>query len=99
MLKQHKNERISTKVTAPIYHLLKKAADIKGSTINRFLIQAAVEKAETVIEQDKTIRLTLRDAEVFYGAIDNPPPPDEKLIDAIRKYRESFPDAENRKSD
>jgi len=96
MLQQRESERISAKVTAPIYRKLEKAAEIRGATISQFLVQAAVEKAELVIEQDKTIRLTMRDAEVFFEAIENPPPPNEKLLNAMREYQESFPDAENR---
>ena len=41
--------------------------------------------------QDKTIRLTMRDTEVFFDAIENPPLPNEKLLNAMMDYQESFP--------
>jgi len=38
----------------------------------------------------------MRDASVFFEAIENPPAPNNKLKDAMKKYRKSFSDAENR---
>ncbi len=99
MLRQRKSERISAKVAVPIYRKLEKAAEIRGATISQFLVQAAVEKAEVVIEQENTIRLTMRDAEVFFEAIENPPLPNDRLLNAMREYQESFPDAENRETE
>lgn len=96
MLQERKSGRISAAVSAPVYRKLEKAAEIRGTTISRFLVQAAVEKAELVIEQDMMIRLTEQDAEVFFEAVENPPLPNEKLLNAVKGYQEFFPNAENR---
>jgi uncharacterized protein (DUF1778 family) len=51
------------------------------------LIQAALEKAENIIEKDKMIYLSDRDAQVFFDALDNPPEPNTKLKSAFERYK------------
>ena len=63
------------------------AADLTGATLNQFLVQAALEKAEHIIEKDKLIQLSKNDAEVFFGALENPPEPNAKLMNAVKNYR------------
>jgi hypothetical protein len=43
-----------------------------------------------VIEEGNTIRLTAADAEKVFNAIENPPAPNEKLLAAVRDYRERW---------
>ena len=45
MSQQREFGRISAKVTAPIHRKPEKAAEITGAATNRFLTEAAVEKA------------------------------------------------------
>jgi hypothetical protein len=42
-------------------------------------VQAALEKAQIVIEKNRTINLTTRSAKVFFDAIEKPPKPTDKL--------------------
>jgi uncharacterized protein (DUF1778 family) len=39
------------------------AADLTGATLNQFLVQSALEKAESIIEKDKIIYLSNKDAQ------------------------------------
>ncbi len=93
-----KTERVSARVSAPVYETLSQAARLTGATLNQFIVQSALGKAQAVIEQEQVINMTMRDASAFFEAIENPPAPNNKLKVAMKKYRESFFDAENRSS-
>jgi len=43
-----------------------------------------------IFEKDQTIILSIKSANVFFNAIENPPKPSKKLEDAMKAYRESF---------
>lgn len=82
-----KNERITARVTEQVKDTLSTAADLTGATLNQFLIQAALEKAENIIEKEKAIYLSKKDAEVFFDALENPPEPSQKLRNAFQNYK------------
>ncbi len=82
-----KNERITARVSEQVKDTLTIAADLVGATLNQFLIQSALEKAENIIEKDKIIRLSNKDAQVFFNALDNPPEPNIKLKNAFENYK------------
>ena len=81
------NERITARVSEQIKETLIAAADLTGATLNQFLVQAALEKAERVIEKDKLIRLSQQDAEFFFDVLENPPEPNDKLTNAVKNYK------------
>lgn len=54
-----------------------------SATANRFLVQAALKKAQGIIEREGIIQLTLRDAAMFFGMLERPPKPKTKLRKAI----------------
>ena len=85
-----KNERITARVTEQVKNTLSIAANIMGATLNQFLIQAALEKAENIIEKDKIIYLTEEDIQLFFHALDNPPKPNKKLKNAFVVYKEKM---------
>ena len=85
-----KNERITARVSEQVKDTLTIAANITGATLNQFLIQAALEKAENIIEKDKIIHISLKDAKVFFDAIENPPAPNSKLKSAFNTYKQDF---------
>ncbi len=88
-------ERISARVPKHAYQALAHAAEISGATLNQFLVQAALEKAQIIIEKNRTIKLSTQSAKVFFDAIENPPTPKGKLKRAMKTYKESFSDAKN----
>jgi len=83
-----KTERISARVDERVYETLTRAAALVGSTVNQFLVQSALERAQSVIEEQDILRLSAKDSERFFHAIENPPPPNEKLLAAFRAHRE-----------
>ena len=82
-----KNERITARVSEQIKETLIAAADLTGATLNQFLVQSALEKAENIIEKDKLIHLSNKDAQLFFDVLENPPEPNEKLKRAVKNYR------------
>ena len=83
-----KNERITARVSEQVKSTLNTAADLMGATLNQFLIQAALEKAENIIEKDKVIHLSNQDAEIFFSSLENSPQPNRKLKNAFDNYKE-----------
>jgi uncharacterized protein (DUF1778 family) len=49
-------------------------------------MQTALREAERIIEQERVIRLTARDAEAFLDALDSPPPANDKLTSARQDH-------------
>lgn len=80
-------KRITTRVTSHVQDKLQMAADLVGATINQFVVQAALEKAEKVIESESTIVLTRRESLRLLELIENPPPRNEKFLQAMARYQ------------
>lgn len=78
--------RITARVPAEVQKTLELAASMVGATVNQFVVQSALREAERIIEQERVIRLSARDAEAFLHAIDAPMPPNEALGTAIQDY-------------
>ena len=89
-------ERVSATIPLRVYEKLTEAAQVIGATLNQFLVQSALEKADQILEQERVIQMSKRDAKVFFDAVDNPPPINEKLLEAMKAYQEAFPNVENR---
>jgi len=87
------NEHISANVPSHIFETLIQAAELEGATVKQFLIRAAFEKAQEVIEKEGRIKMSFRSAETFFTAIETPPEPVAKLIEAAKNYKKVFPDA------
>jgi uncharacterized protein (DUF1778 family) len=81
--------RITARVPPSVQETLELAAELVGATVNQFVVQVALREAEHVIEQERVIRLSKQDAETFLQALDNPPPPNDKLEAALRNYDEA----------
>ncbi|MEN8220468.1 MAG: DUF1778 domain-containing protein [Pseudomonadota bacterium] len=79
------SEQVLTPLSSQLREMLQQAADIAGTTLNQFMVQASLEKAKAIIEHDKIVRLNQEDAKVFFNALDNPPP----LLEAVAAYKES----------
>ncbi len=85
-------KRFQTRMPHHVHEKLAQASELLGATLNQFMIQSALEKAQSVIENERVLKLTLEDADVFFKAIENPPKPNKQLIEAAKKYKLEFPD-------
>lgn len=80
-------ERISARVPKDVRERLEEAAGRTGATLNQFLVQAAVEKANQVLERERITRLSARDAEWLLNVLDRPPrPANARLKRALKNY-------------
>lgn len=92
MQSPEKIKRFQTRMPHHILQKLQQAAGLSGATMNQFIVQAAFEKAQALIEKERTLNLTLRDAKVFFDALENPPEPSIELLKAAEMYKKEFPD-------
>ena len=95
MLVMRQDQRVSARVPIHVYEVLGQAAELTGATLNQFLIQSALEKAEKVIERERFIRISGQSAAAFFEAVENPPKPTQRLKKAISAYKESFDGAQD----
>ena len=89
----HTGKRLTTRITDHVQERLQVAADIVGATLNQFVVQAALEKADKVIESESTIVLTRRESLRLLELIENPPPRTAKFLSAQARYRRAKNDA------
>ncbi len=80
---------ISTKVDIETQDLLSQAAAIAGmSSINSFVLSAAVEKAKKIMERERSLKLSQRDAMMLIDALDSPAKSDLiSLQEASKRYK------------
>ena len=86
-------KRLTTRITDHVQEKLQAAADIVGATLNQFVVQAALEKAEKVIESESAIVLTRRESLRLLEMIENPPPRNENFLQAQARYQRLKNDA------
>ena len=78
--------RLEARLPASVYSLLKRAAELKGRSITDFVVNAAQDAAQRVIEDEGIIRLSAEDQARFAEALLNPPAPNAALKRAMRRY-------------
>ncbi|BCK05080.1 MULTISPECIES: DUF1778 domain-containing protein [Vibrio] len=79
--------RITARVDVDTQDLLTKAAALAGmSSINSFVLNAAIEKAKQVIEREQALKLSQVDAVLLMEALDNPAVANAKLKLASERY-------------
>ncbi|MBY4949442.1 type II toxin-antitoxin system TacA family antitoxin [Cupriavidus respiraculi] len=84
--------RITARLSVEKQDLLQLAADLSGSTLNQFVVQAALRAAEEVIEHEesiKAIKLNVEQSRRFFALLDSPPTPNEALKRAMERFRSS----------
>lgn len=79
-------KRLTTRLTDHVLDKLQVAADLAGATLNQFVVQAALEKADKVIESESTISLSRKESVRLLAMMDNPPPRNEKFLQAQARY-------------
>jgi uncharacterized protein (DUF1778 family) len=91
MVNATKNDtRITVRVPQSIKEILEQAAVISGSTLNQFVVQAALKEAQTILDTQKVINLSEADADRIFSLLENPPVANESLKIAVQKHKEFF---------
>lgn len=79
--------RITARVDIDTQDLLTRAAALAGmSSINSFVLSAAIEKAKQVIERDQSLKLSQADAVLLMEALDQPAMLNSTLKAASERY-------------
>ena len=79
--------RITARVDTDTQDLLTRAAALTGmSSINSFVLSAAVEKAKQVIEREQALKLSQADAMLLMEALDRPATLNSNLKAASDRY-------------
>lgn len=79
--------RIEARVPHEVHETLCRAAELAGTTVNQFLVQAALKEARSVIEREEVIRLSARDWSWLLDLMESPPKPNARLTAALKRYR------------
>jgi uncharacterized protein (DUF1778 family) len=82
-----KDARVVARIPPAVKETLQKAADLSGATLNQFLVQAAFKEAKQILEAERTIVLSERDAQTVFDLLDNPPAPNQQLVIAVDRHR------------
>ena len=82
--------RVTARIPQQIKETLEQAATLSGSTLNQFIVGAALKEAQQVLEAERTIELSERDAEKIFSLLEKPPTANEKLKAAVAKHQKFF---------
>ena len=79
--------RITARVDIDTQELLSQAAAIAGmSSINSFVLSAAVEKAKKIMERERSLQLSQQDVMTLMNALDQPAKSNNKLQQAASRH-------------
>ncbi len=81
-------ERVPARMPTAVYEKIAAAAQAVGATLNQFIVQSALEKADQILEKEQTIRLSTTASEALFAVMENPPEPNEYLQDAMKRREE-----------
>jgi len=82
-------KRITARVSGSVQNTLEQAAELFGATVNQFVVQAAYQEAQRVLERESVIRLSQQDARKVFALCDSPPKPAKPLRKAVKAYQGS----------
>jgi uncharacterized protein (DUF1778 family) len=82
------SDRITNRVPQPIALKLQEAADLTGTSLNQFMVQASLEKAERIIDRERTIQFSKNDAAMIINMLDNPSKPNAALVRAFERFKQ-----------
>jgi len=80
--------RITARVDTDTQNLLTQAAAIAGMpSLNSFVLNAAIEKAKKIMDRERSLKLSRRDALMLVEALDTPPKINVRLQKASQRYK------------
>ena len=82
--------RVTARIPQQVKDTLEQAATLSGATLNQFIVNAALNKAQQVLEAERAIVLSQQDAEKIFALLESPPTPNERLKTAAAKHRAFF---------
>ncbi|MCB1044758.1 MAG: DUF1778 domain-containing protein [Acidobacteria bacterium] len=83
------NERISLRIASEEKTLLLRAAAFEHVNLTEFVVRNAVSIARKIIDEHERVELTVRDSSRVLDLLDNPPPPNKRLMAAAHALPKS----------
>lgn len=83
-------ERIPARMPTAVYERLVEASQAVGATLNQFLVQSALEKANSILEDERTIKLSTAAADAVFTLMENPPEPNEYLKKSMQRRKDTL---------
>lgn len=81
-----KSERLNVRVSTEALAMIKDAANIQQQDLTSFVLGAAMERARTVLAEDRLLRLTPHEVNQLERALDREPQVIPQLAQLFRKY-------------
>lgn len=78
--------RMQLKVKPEQKRDIQRAAELIDENLTEFTIKAAYERAKQIIKQNENIMLTDIERDKFLALLENPPEPNTKLKEAMKKF-------------
>jgi uncharacterized protein (DUF1778 family) len=82
-----KTARLEARITNEQKALFQHAADLTGRSLTEFVVSCAQEVATRAVREHEVLALSGRDRRVFVDALLKPNPPNKRLRQAARRYR------------
>lgn len=83
-----KDTRLVARVNSEIHELVNQAAEMTGSTVSQFIVEAVQDRARRTLEEACTLKLSLQGARNILAALEKPPRHMPRLAEAARRYKE-----------
>ncbi|MEI8355054.1 MAG: DUF1778 domain-containing protein [Deltaproteobacteria bacterium] len=81
-------ERIPARMPTAVYERIVEAAQSVGATLNQFIVQSALERANEILERERVITLSSTAAKTVFDLMENPPEPNERLKKAMQRRKD-----------
>lgn len=80
----HETARINMRINEADKQAIMRAASLENTNLTEFMIRHSVDSAREVIEKSERIALSETDTLLIMDLLDNPPEPNEKLMQAAQ---------------
>jgi len=84
---QNERERITARISKSVHNKLEEAASMTGSTLNQFLVTAAIKEAESIFARERVSCVSAKYSETFFNALDSDASPNAELLKAVEEYK------------
>ena len=83
----NRTARLEARITPDALAIVRRAAELQGSSVSDFVVSAAQAAAHRVIEETQIIRLSVEDQARFVDLLLNPPAPAPAMLRAAEAHR------------